>query len=75
MPAMPLPPAIMTRCRSRPGRNVACPSGAKTPSRLPSTPSPTSQAPLKEALILGGEMLVTVVVGYLLIPRRARHVQ
>ena len=35
-------------------------------------PSPTSQAPLREALILGGEMLVTVVVGYLLIPRRAR---
>ncbi len=34
-------------------------------------PSPTSQAPLKEALILGGEMLVTVVVGYLLIPRRS----
>ena len=33
-------------------------------------PSPTSQAPLKEALILGGEMLVTIVVGYLLIPRR-----
>jgi len=32
-------------------------------------PSPTSQAPLKEALILAGEMLVTVVVGYLLIPR------
>ncbi len=38
-------------------------------------PSPTSQAPLKEALILGGEMLVTIVVGYLLIPRHARHVQ
>ena len=35
-------------------------------------PSPTSQAPLKEALILGGEMLVTIVIGYLLIPRRAR---
>ena len=33
-------------------------------------PSPTSEAPLKEALILGAEMLVTVVVGYLLIPRR-----
>ena len=33
-------------------------------------PSPTSQAPLREALILGGEMLVTVVVGYLLIPKR-----
>ena len=33
-------------------------------------PSPTSQAPLKEALILGAEMLVTVVVGVLLIPRR-----
>ncbi|HYX22146.1 MAG TPA: hypothetical protein VFA98_14990, partial [Thermoanaerobaculia bacterium] len=34
-------------------------------------PSPTSQAPLKEALILAGEMLVTIVVGYLLIPRRS----
>jgi len=33
-------------------------------------PSPTSQAPLKEALILAGEMAVTVVVGLLLIPRR-----
>jgi len=33
-------------------------------------PSPTSQAPLKEALILAGEMVVTIVVGYLLIPRR-----
>ncbi len=33
-------------------------------------PSPTSQAPLKEGLILGGETLATVIVGYLLIPRR-----
>ncbi len=33
-------------------------------------PSPTSQSPLKEALILGAEMVVTIVVGYLLIPRR-----
>jgi len=33
-------------------------------------PSPTSQAPLKEGLILGGETLATVFVGYLLIPRR-----
>lgn len=36
-------------------------------------PSPTSQAPLKEALILGAEMVVTVVVGYLLIPKQARR--
>jgi amino acid transporter len=35
-------------------------------------PSPTSQAPLKEALILGGETLVTIVIGFLLIPRGAR---
>jgi glutamate:GABA antiporter len=35
-------------------------------------PSPTSEAPLKEALVLGAETLVTVVVGWLLIPRRAR---
>jgi glutamate:GABA antiporter len=32
-------------------------------------PSPTSQAPLKEALILGAEMVVTIGVGLLLIPR------
>jgi amino acid transporter len=35
-------------------------------------PSPTSQAPLKEGLILGGETLATIVIGYLLIPRRHR---
>jgi amino acid transporter len=35
-------------------------------------PSPTTQAPLKEALILGAEMLVTIGVGYWLIPKRAR---
>lgn len=35
-------------------------------------PSPTSQAPLKEGLILGGETLATLIVGYLLIPRRHR---
>lgn len=35
------------------------------------TPSPTSQAPLKEALVLGAETLVTLLVGWLLIPRRA----
>ena len=35
-------------------------------------PSPTSQAPLKEALILGAETAATLVVGWLLIPRRAR---
>jgi amino acid transporter len=33
-------------------------------------PSPTSQDPLKEGLILGGETLATVVAGWLLIPRR-----
>jgi glutamate:GABA antiporter len=33
-------------------------------------PSPTSQAPLKEALILGAETVATLVVGWLLIPRR-----
>lgn len=32
-------------------------------------PSPTSQAPLKEGLILGAETLATIVLGYLLIPR------
>ena len=35
-------------------------------------PSPTSQEPLKEALILGAEMAVTIVAGVLLIPRRNR---
>jgi glutamate:GABA antiporter len=33
-------------------------------------PSPTSQEPLKEALILGAETLATIVIGVLLIPRR-----
>jgi amino acid transporter len=33
-------------------------------------PSPTSQEPLKEALILGGLTLVTIVVGVLLIPKK-----
>jgi amino acid transporter len=33
-------------------------------------PSPTSQAPLKEALILGAETAATLFVGWLLIPRR-----
>jgi amino acid transporter len=33
-------------------------------------PSPTSQAPLKEALILGAETAATIVAGWLLIPRR-----
>ncbi len=33
-------------------------------------PSPTSQEPLKEALILGAETIATVVAGWLLIPRR-----
>ena len=35
-------------------------------------PSPTSQAPVKEAVILGIETLVTIVVGYLLMPKEAR---
>jgi amino acid transporter len=33
-------------------------------------PSPTSQAPLKEGLILGGLTLATIVIGFLLIPKR-----
>jgi amino acid transporter len=33
-------------------------------------PSPTSQAPLKEGLILGAETIATIVIGVLLIPRR-----
>ena len=33
-------------------------------------PSPTSQAPLKEALILGALTIATIVIGLLLIPRR-----
>jgi amino acid transporter len=33
-------------------------------------PSPTSQEPLKEALVLGGLTLVTIVVGVLLIPKQ-----
>jgi glutamate:GABA antiporter len=33
-------------------------------------PSPTSQEPLKEALILGGETLATVAAGFLLMPKR-----
>jgi len=35
-------------------------------------PSPTSQEPLKEALVLGAVTAVTIVVGVLLIPRRSR---
>ena len=35
-------------------------------------PSPTSQDPWKEGLILGGETLVTVVIGWLLIPKGKR---
>ena len=35
-------------------------------------PSPTSQEPVKEAIILALLTLATLVVGYLLIPRRAR---
>ena len=33
-------------------------------------PSPTSQAPLKESIILGAETVATLLVGWLLIPRR-----
>ncbi|MGH9364276.1 MAG: amino acid permease, partial [Thermoanaerobaculia bacterium] len=35
-------------------------------------PSPTSQAPVREAVLLGVETLATLVVGFLLIPRAAR---
>jgi amino acid transporter len=35
-------------------------------------PSPTSQAPLKEALILGAETAATLLIGWLLIPRARR---
>ena len=35
-------------------------------------PSPTSQEPLKEGLMLGGETIVTIVIGVLLIPRKRR---
>ena len=35
-------------------------------------PSPTSQEPLKEAVVLGLLTLATLVAGYLLIPRRSR---
>ena len=35
-------------------------------------PSPTSQEPLKEGLFLGGETIVTIVLGVLLIPRKRR---
>ena len=33
-------------------------------------PSPTSQEPLKEALVLGAETVVTLVAGFVLMPRR-----
>ncbi|HEX4441781.1 MAG TPA: APC family permease [Thermoanaerobaculia bacterium] len=33
-------------------------------------PSPTSQEPLKEALVLGAETIVTLVLGFVLMPRR-----
>ncbi len=35
-------------------------------------PSPTSQEPVREALILGAETIATIVVGALLIPRASR---
>jgi amino acid transporter len=35
-------------------------------------PSPTSQAPLQEGLVLGGLTLATIVIGFLLMPRRVR---
>ena len=38
-------------------------------------PSPTSQAPLREGLILGAETLATLVIGILLIPRRRRELK
>ena len=36
-------------------------------------PSPTSQDPVREAIILGVETLVTVLAGYLLMPRAVRR--
>jgi glutamate:GABA antiporter len=35
-------------------------------------PSPTSQEPLKETLILSAETIVTIVIGILLVPRRRK---
>jgi amino acid transporter len=35
-------------------------------------PSPTSQEPVKEAVILGIEILVTILLGYFLMPKAAR---
>ena len=35
-------------------------------------PAPGAEQPVKEALLLGGETLLTLVVGALLVPRRAR---
>jgi hypothetical protein len=32
-------------------------------------PAPGSADPMKEALLLGGETLLTIVVGFLLMPR------
>ncbi len=37
-------------------------------------PSPTSQAPLKESLILGAETVATLLIGWWLIPRRHRAI-
>ena len=36
-------------------------------------PSPTIEAPVREAVILGLETLFTVVLGYLLMPKAARR--
>ena len=36
-------------------------------------PSPTSEAPVREAVILGLETLFTVALGYLLMPKAARN--
>jgi len=38
-------------------------------------PSPTSQAPLREGLILGAETLATLVIGIMLIPRQRRELK
>lgn len=51
---------------------VLCTLSIAGASALFFAPSPTSQAPLREAVLLGVETLATLVVGVLLIPRAAR---
>jgi amino acid transporter len=50
---------------------VLCTAFIAGASALFFAPSPTSQAPLREGLILGAETLATLAAGVLLIPRRA----